>query len=322
MLGTLLAIGLSLTACGTTAGPVDAGESQSQTSTSSHETPVPFGFAYELTLGRRTADPGQEYFGTAMVTAEAPLADRFRTSDAVLVLDIVEVGEPRLNSTDDLWWSPPHSEDATLLRPAVGIDVVVRLVGVLKVRARDTSFALRPGTPDLSGIGTPHPARLVPSLPPIGEPGSIWVTGGVATVRVTAEEWQRYLSDWGSAGDGNDGVGGPADGGDPIPAEFTMEVGGQPGMDLAEGGRYVVFLEAVEVPQKDGSVHHVWTGSYSTSRSQLLLDPVSSRFVEPGTDTEVSVDELEAALTSALDADPEPSAYRTDEFARLFGDGG
>jgi hypothetical protein len=45
-------------------------------------------------------------------------------------------------------------------------------------------------------------------------------------------------------------------------------------------------------------------------------------FVEQMTGLEVSVGELEAAMMVALEADPEPSAYRDEEFARLFGSGG
>jgi hypothetical protein len=255
-----------------------------------------------------------------MTTATAPISERFRTSDAVLVVDVVEVGKPLLNSTNANWWSPPHSEDATLVRPVVGIDVVVRVVGVLKSRARETSFAQRPGAPDLTGVGSPHPALFVPAVPAVGELGSIWVQGGIATVRVTAEQWQRYLDDWGGAGD-HEGTDGSPDAGEPIPSEFTMEVGGQPGMHLAEGGRYVVFLKAFDVPQLDGSVRQVWSANYSTPRTQLLVDPVTMMFVEQMTGLEVSVGELEAAMMTALEADAEPSAYRDEEFARLFGSG-
>jgi hypothetical protein len=275
-----------------------------------------------LELGRGTVEAEESYFGGTMTTATAPISERFRTSDAVLVIDVVSVGEPHLNSADQTWWSPPHSEDATLVRPVVGIDVVVRVVGVLKLRARETSFALRAGAPDLTGIGSPHPALVVPAVPAVGGLGSIWVRGGLATVLVTAQQWQKYLDDWGIGPDHHGGLDDPTDGSGPVPAEFTMEVGGQPGMHLAEGGRYVVFLKALEVPQLDGSVRLVWTGNYSTPRTQLLVDPVAMKFVEQLTGLEVSVSELEAAMMAALEADPEPSAYRDEEFARLFGSGG
>jgi hypothetical protein len=325
--GTAVLIALVLSSCqvatdDAVGGGIGGNTSSPGKTQGSSGVEVPLGFAYQLELGRGTVDPADSYFGFTMTTATAPISDRFRTSDAVLVVDVVEVGEPHLNSTDENWWSPPHSEDATLVRPAVGIDVVVKVVGVLKLRARETSFGLRPGAPDLTGAGTPHPALVVPAMPAVGELGSIWVQGGLATVLVTAEQWQKYLDDWGTGPDHHEGLDDPTDESGPIPAEFTMEVGGQPGMHLAEGGRYVVFLRALDVPQLDGSVRQVWTGNYSTPRTQLLVDPITMMFVEQLTGLEVSVDELEAAMMEALEGDPEPSAYRDEEFARLFGSGG
>ena len=251
------------------------------------------------------------------MVAPAPLSDRFATSDAVLVVDVLEIGEPRLNSVGMNWWSPPHSEDPTLVRPRVGMDVRVRIVGVLKLRSGATTFALRPGSPDLSNVGTPHPAATVPNRPAVGDIAEIWVQGGIAVVNVTSVEWQKYLSDWGEGGDDDNHEGTPqAD--QPIPDQFTMEVGGQPGMNLGEGGRYIVFLRAFDVPQREGPVRHVWTADYSMPRTQLLIDPATMTFIEPVTETALTVTELLDALLVARDSDLEPTAYRTEEFDRLL----
>jgi hypothetical protein len=251
------------------------------------------------------------------MVAPAPLSDRFATSDAVLVVDVLEIREPRLNSVDMNWWSPPHSEDPTLVRPRVGMDVRVTIVGVLKLRSGATTFALRPGSPDLSNVGSPHPSATVPNQPAVGDMTGIWVQGGIAVVNVTSEEWQKYLSDWGGGADDDIHEGTPqAD--QPIPAQFTMEVGGQPGMDLGEGGRYIVFLRAFEVPQREGPVRHVWTADYSMPRTQLLVDPATTTFIEPVTETVSTVTDLLDALLVARDSDLEPESYRIEEFDRLF----
>jgi hypothetical protein len=242
---------------------------------------------------------------------------RFAVADAVIVIDVLKVDSPMLNSDSNDWWATEHSDDQSQIVPQVGIDVEALVVGVLKLRTHTTTWGNRPNRPDVEGVGTMHPAQSVPGNIDTGKTLMIWVEGGFAEVTVTRDEWVKYQTEFapstGHPGDEESPEGLPED----IPEVFTRLMGGAPGMDLTEGGRYIVFLRGWLVPQRDGSVLHVWTGTLATHQSQLLLDPETRSFTSRNGDP-LTTSGLLGGFDAALALDAEPEAYRSDEFARLF----
>jgi len=302
-----------------------AAETTAVTGTTPSPDPVPseipvLAFDYTAELGASSFDIEQSYGNLRLLSGVPPtLTELIGYADAVVIIDVISIGEPHLNSADNLWWASPHNNDESFVQPRTGTKIQTEVVGVIKARSGPTSYSAHELALKLSKLGTPHPSLTVPSQLEAGQDLEIWIEGGIATVVVPAEEWNKYLRDWGEAAV----AGHHNEDGEEVTSEvtedFTMEIGNTPTLDVSVGGRYLVFLRPWGYPTRDGIEHRVWSSGEPREFAQLLLNPSSQSFDRRHDDASFTIRHLVQAFIEARTADVEPASYFADEVVRLFG---
>lgn len=228
-------------------------------------------FDFTPTPGISTWPDDHEYERLGVQVGSWPLDSRISAADLVLIVDVLSVSAPVVNSSTEEWWHVPR-ENQTVPDIDVSMPVTVRVVSIVKARTGEVEGRSEPALASSVRVAN------LPTTPEPGETLTISVPGGAVELRVPDSEWDAYTAEVESYNDSDGEERVPAGTSDDNPGSIVMAR--EPGFAISEGVRYVLIVDGMEVRNRDGSSYFSWRPTFTYELGQLEVDP-SGAFLEP-----------------------------------------